>query len=598
VKKSPKYVKGITIATILLLIGISLFPVTGAISNNQINAHLKLKEKLEQFIRYYSQKKPEPEPVLTGPSSDRWIQVIGDYPNSMMDNGFNNSYNVAVRGKTTFIIDDVEYLFLGTGNVITSPFSPEMIANTFAKYDSIDLSSLKQLVLNLVVRAMDNYFSSIDTQGCELWYFNGLDWEQSVGDDTEEAIIGKGFGNSNNMELTMLVSYKPLEVVDTYLYSGTFNPRDGLEIWRTNDPIDGVWEPLIHSNGEGIFSSGFGNKNNQAAYSAAILNNWLYIGTMNWNEGCEIWRTNGDIWERVIGGGCNINHGFGDDNIGFERDIYAWEMIVFEDIYSKQEHLYVGTFNIAGCELWRTSDGVDWICLVGDNGTFRRGFNMVGVPLRTHNYGIRRLEIFQNSLYIGTASVPPFGIKFNDKNIFVPNIFLESIGSGCGLWRFDGSEFKKIIGRKFSMDLTKHSGFGDWTNAYIWSLREFDGRLFAGTWNPGRFVTDINFQLGQPIVELSLATEESQHTQTAGCEIWYTDDGIDWYQMVGDETHIKSSQWPKNGFGDKNNIGARALIPYNDFLYLGITNTVDGCELWRFDGSGYPSQRSRSMDIG
>ena len=589
-KKSPKYVKVITFATIIILIGISILPDTEVILGHRITTQLKLRDKLEQLIRNYAKK--ETEPILKESSQNRWVQVIGDYPNGIMDNGFNNSCNVAVRGKTTFIIDDTEYLFLGTGNVITSPFSPENIANTLLEFENIDFYLFKQFILNLVVRAMENYFSNVNTQGCELWYYDGLVWRQSVGDGTKEAIIGRGFENSNNMELTMLIPYTPPLDDETYLYAGTFNPRDGLEVWKTTDPIDGSWEPLIHKNGEGIFSSGFGNENNQAAYSAAVFNDWLYIGTMNWKEGCEIWRTNGDSWERVIGSGCNISHGFGDDGIGFERDIYAWEMIVFEDIFSKQEHLYVGTFNIAGCELWRSSDGINWTCLVGDNGRLRRGFNIFGVPLRTHNYGIRRFEVFKNSLYIGTASVPPFGLKLNDKNRIVTNIFLESIGSGCGLWRFDGSDFKKIIGRKLSFDMNKHSGFGDWTNAYIWSLREFDGRLFAGTWNPGRFVTDITFQLERPLVNISLTTDASQHTQAAGCEVWFTDDGINWYQMVGDETHSKSSNWPGNGFGDKNNIGARALIPYNDCLYLGITNTVDGCELWRFDGSGYPSHHS------
>jgi hypothetical protein len=311
---------------------------------------------------------------------------------------------------------------------------------------------------------------------------------------------------------------------------------------------------------------------------------------MNWREGFEIWRTNGDIWEKIVGSDCSTGNGFGDDNIGFERDIYAWEMMVFEDPITKIKHLYVSTFNIAGCELWRSSDGTNWTCLVGDEGLFRRGFNMFGTPIRTHNYGIRRMEIFRDSLYFGTASVPPFGIKTNGNNRDITNLFLESMGSGCCIWRFDGSNFEKIIGRKFSRDITKHSGFGDWTNAYIWSLREFDGRLFAGTWNPGRFLTDITIQVGYPVINVSLITDKSQYTNSAGCEIWYTEDGTNWYQMVGDEVHEEYPQWPGNGFGDVKNIGARALISYKNNLYLGITNTVDGCELWRFDGLTYPNQ--------
>ncbi len=573
-KKNSKVMKGLTLFLILVLIGINILPICNG--NSYDNKSNKNNEKI-----VWSQDNP----------SGQWTQIIGDFPNGEMNNGFNNSYNVAVRGKAIFTIDNEEYLFLGTGNVISSPHTPEITNLLQYKLVKSGFLFLKQLILNIVVRAMENYFSNVNTQGCDLWYYDGVNWEQSVGNDSENATIDTGFGNSNNMELTMLIPYKPISENKTYLYAGTFNPRDGLEIWRNDNPIKGPWEPLIHQDGEGDLSSGFGNPNNHAAYSAAILNDWLYIGTMNWREGCEIWRTDGDIWQKIIGEGCSISNGFGDDNIGFERDIYAWEMLVYEDTFSNQSHLYVGTFNIAGCEFWRTSDGENWTCLIGDEGILRRGFNMFGTPIRTHNYGIRRIEVFKGALYLGTASVPPFGVKTNGKNRILSNVFLESIGSGCSIWRFDGLSFEKIIGRKLSRDINKHSGFGDWTNAYIWSFREFDGRLFAGTWNPGRFLTDINFQLSYPILNISLITDESQHTNSAGCEIWYTDDGINWHQMVGDEVHNTDSEWPENGFGDNNNIGARALISYKGNLYLGITNTVDGCELWRFDGSSYPNHK-------
>ncbi|UCD14370.1 MAG: hypothetical protein JSW60_02855 [Thermoplasmatales archaeon] len=586
--------KAIVFAVIVIFIGISFFPFIGRIPSNSLT--VQSIGKIESWLLPTVPANNEHEGIEKVSLSNGWVQVIGDYPNGRMDNGFNNSYNVAIRGKTTFTIDDVEYLLVGTGNVISDPFGPKMITAVLTKFKAIGILSFNQFILNFVVRLIENYFKDVETQGCELWYYDDLSWKQSVGNDSINATIEHGFGNINNMELTMLHPYNPPSYDYAYLYAGTFNPREGCEIWRTTNPIEGPWEPLIHKNGEGTFSSGFGNRNNHAAYSAAVFDEWLYIGTMNWRDGFEIWRTNGVVWEKVVGGGCDISYGFGDDSIGFERDIYAWEMMVFEDSVSNQEYLYVGTFNIAGCELWRTSDGNTWTCLVGKNGELKRGFNMAGTPLRTHNYGIRRMEVFKNSLYIGTASVPPFGLKINGKNRFFTNIFLESMGTGCEIWRFNGSSFTRVIGRKFSIDKNKHSGFGDWTNAYIWSLRAYDDRLFAGTWNPGRFLTNITFKLAYPAFNFSIKTEKSQHTYSAGCEVWFTEDGDNWYQMVGEEVHKKSSQWPRNGFGDDNNIGARALIPFKNCLYLGITNTVDGCELWKFDGSSYPSKPTSSIN--
>jgi hypothetical protein len=447
---------------------------------------------------------------------------------------------------------------------------------------------LHQFFLNFIVFLLERYFKDISSQGCEIWYYDGMQWKQSVG-ETKNAIIGRGFDNSNNSELTMLIPYTtPLNNI-TYLYAGTWNPREGCEIWRTTDPLEGPWQPVIHKNGNGIYSNGFGNRNNHAVYSAAVFDDWLYIGTMNWKDGCEIWRTNGECWQQVVGDNCTTSNGFGDDSNGFERDIYAWEMNVFKDSNSNHDHLYVGTFNIAGCELWRTADGTTWNCLIGKNGVLKRGFTKIGTPLRTHNYGIRCMEIFKHTLYLGTASVPPFGIKMNGKNKILTNICLESMGSGCEIWKFDGSNFTKIIGRKVYGNVNSRSGFGDWRNAYIWSLKAYDNHLFAGTWNPGRFLTTIDIQNFYPFINISFITDKSQQTRSAGCEVWYTEDGETWYQTVGDEIHEKASQWPKNGFGDDNNIGARALIPFHNLLYLGITNTADGCELWKFDGYSYPT---------
>jgi hypothetical protein len=564
--------KCIPLLIIVLFIGGSIFPVTGIISREK-NTKLTFEN-----------------PIFADRTSiaHGWTQIIGDFPNGEMNNGFNNSFNVAVRGKTTFVLDDKEYLFLGTGNLLDSPFGMDMINTVFIRLNHIFFMWQNQFILNLLINIIENYFKRVSSQGCELWYYDGATWRSSVGEDSANAIIQRGFNNSNNSELTMLIPFTTLSNNITYLYAGTWNPREGCEIWRTDDPLNGIWQPIIVKNNSGELASGFGNPNNHAAYSAAVFNNWLYVGTMNWREGCEIWRTDGDIWEKVVGGGCSIDFGFGDDKDGFERDIYAWEMNVFSDTISGTEHLYVGTFNIAGCELWRTINGNNWTCLIGENGILKRGFNKVLLPLRTHNYGVRRMEIFNDILFIGTASVPPFGIKINNNNLKMTNILLESMGTGCEIWSYDGSDFTRVIGRKLTMKKTSHSGFGDWTNAYIWSLRVYDDHLLAGTWNPGRFLINISIKPTLPILNISFSTDTSQFTNSAGCEVWYTKEGDTWYQMVGDEVFSQSA-WPKNGFGDNNNIGARAFIIFNDFLYLGITNTADGCEVWRFDGSDYPN---------
>ena len=121
-----------------------------------------------------------------------WTQVIGDFPNGELHNGFNNSYNVAVRGKTTFTVDNTEYLLFGTGNVKDSPssfltkiplptFMTIMIIGLTGLYLLYDILNPNQLTLDLVISTIEKVFKQIFGEGCEIWYYDGFKWGQSVG---------------------------------------------------------------------------------------------------------------------------------------------------------------------------------------------------------------------------------------------------------------------------------------------------------------------------------------------------------------------------------------------------------------------------------
>ena len=108
------YVKSLTIGIIVLVIGTFATPAMGIY--DYINT--------KSYKDHYLHKNIIDEDFVVEknffPISD-WKQVIGDFPNGDMDNGFNNSANVAIRGKTIFTVDDKEYLFFGTGSVNNSP---------------------------------------------------------------------------------------------------------------------------------------------------------------------------------------------------------------------------------------------------------------------------------------------------------------------------------------------------------------------------------------------------------------------------------------------------------------------------------------------
>ncbi len=69
-------------------------------------------------------------------------------------------------------------------------------------------------------------------------------------------------------------------------------------------------------------------------------------------------------------------------------------------------------------------------------------------------------------------------------------------------------------------------------------------------------------------------------------EIYVSEDGINFEPLVQD------------GFGNPNNRGVEFLISYNDWLWAGTKNDVDGYEVWKFEGPGDGSEPSRIVEHG
>src|SRR4030042_5331149 len=103
-------------------------------------------------------------------------------------------------------------------------------------------------------------------------------------------------------------------------------------------------------------SSGFGNANNVNAYSMAVYNGRVYVGTNEGVHGCEVWASNGTGWIQVVGQGAPGSPtapGFGSAN-----NYNAQSMAAFGN------YLYVGTGNGTGGRGWRY-DGANWVQVVG-----------------------------------------------------------------------------------------------------------------------------------------------------------------------------------------------------------------------------------------
>lgn len=260
--------------------------------------------------------------------------------------------------------------------------------------------------------------------GAEVWRYTGSTDFDLINPVAWERVVAAGFGEpDHNKGIGELVVFDPPDDgTDTeYLYAGTWAitvpslvesglEGKGCEVWRSPDGDN--WEEVIGDELNYGIGRGFGNLDNNAVLSSKVFGDYLYMGTQNWIDAAEIWRTgDGTTWEPVT-----VN-GFGHLNG------YMWRM------HEHNDTLLVGTFNpICGCEIWESSTGAP-----GDFEQVNRN-GMNGNPLQ---YGARSFETFNGSLYVGTAS---FG-SFVDGIISIISPIPTSISShvGCEVWRTDGT---------------------------------------------------------------------------------------------------------------------------------------------------------------
>jgi hypothetical protein len=483
----------------------------------------------------------------------------------LYDDGFGKASNYATRGMTIF----KDELYIGTQNNRLTEFTElDEYSSVFKLckfYNNFVPNHIFDNIIRIVMRGI-LHIATFASEGCELWKYNySTDTMTQIIGDNSISGIKSGFNYSFNAAASIIKEY------NGYLYVGTWNTpigsiqnpeRKGCEIWRSSDGI--YWEQVVGENSP-YTKGGFGNSDNVGAWCIEEFNGFLYVGTMNWDftdqGGCEIWRSSDGLnWELVV------DHGFrsimNEENILFEPvNTYAWIMKVFKN------QLYVGTFNSrtriftdkgTGCQLWRTSDGIEWdkISLPKSiEGGYQDGFG------ESENYGIRQLTIYNDELYVGVAS------SFLFKN-------------GCEIWKYDGVRWTPIISDEIpgleKSDIT-YDGFGNSKNKYIWSMTATsDGKLWVGT---------ANVQVDLKYMIQSVKSKRLLDSLTDGFEIWCYDNN-QWMPIVKNDIGKKS-----NGIGDSSNLGARSMIEYPEnsgHIVVGtfkmIKNNPDvnngGCELW------------------
>jgi len=234
-----------------------------------------------------------------------------------------------------------------------------------------------------------------------------------------------GFGDPYNTGITRMSAY------GNYLYLGTWNSAEGCEVYRSADGES--WE-LINT-------AGFGNANNFCVLYIEWFNGSLYVTTWNQANGFSMYRANADAANRAdISWQAITTNGFGDT-----RNYGGTSARVFNG------YLYVGCFNpTSGPEVWRSATGGPgmWTQVNQDSWGFPSGTDAT------------MMLMHDGYLYVGTEAARwPY--------------------AGCQLWRTDGNLFPPYN----QWQKVNANGFGDRANHNICGLAVFNGKMYAGTWN-------------------------------------------------------------------------------------------------------------------
>lgn len=181
---------------------------------------------------------------------------------------------------------------------------------------------------------------------------------------------------------------------------------------------------------------------------------------------------------------------------------------------SYNDKLYVGTFNVAGAELW-SWDGSTW-SLVKKYGPAITGVTELRVMGNQLMVGLGGVVTTNYMEKMGTSDTSPTsvaGLPSASGTLGVLKLFVSSKGTlFVGLADVNnGFKLYSWSGGSAPFTTVTTSGFGNPENAYAWSMNEINGRVFIGTFNRDFF----------------------NELPRGSAELWYSDDGGQvWQQMA------------------------------------------------------------------
>ena len=356
-----------------------------------------------------------------------------------------------------------------------------------------------------------------------------MSWERVL--DYREIEAGPDYTSTGFRKMTQ---YRSKSDGANRLYASTFGQVPA--VWRSTTGDPGTWEEFYAI----LDSPG-------SIRSMAEHNGLLYLAVANdatpgggvLTEPGRILATDGEtVWPIM-------EDGFGNPDNG-----------AIMSLISYNGYLYAGTANNkTGFEIWKLEgpDKAGPVKVVTKGGTDQH-FQCAITPY-----------IYKGKLYWGSM------------------IFMNIYVKGCVLLRINKDDTWDVIVGEGGLS-GYDAGFNNLNNAYLWSLVEHDGWLYAGTCdftsvyqaavdNLDEFAALIVRRLGERAAQEFLQNKRAPGVvgvlTQGGADLWRSPDGIHWSPVF------------LNGLGDTYNFGVRTLTSVDGDLYLGMANPWDGLEVWR-----------------
>jgi len=319
---------------------------------------------------------------------------------------------------------------------------------------------------------------------------------------------GLGLGDGNITAYRSMISFKDrLFMAPAGSRGADPNVAYQAVIFCSDDPSAGKWQAAN--------LNAFGEPSNYGIYDMCVAGDYIYAGTMNIREGCQLWKTKAEgeppfHWTKVLDRGAD-RAGYYNQGVVCLTEFQG--CVYFGTGVQNGGYDKVNNIGPAAGEVICVYPDDTWDIVAGDPRMTRVGLK---IPLSGLGAGfdnpfagyIWRMCQHDGCLYVGTmdsSSMLPFGDPKAPERRAFDQLTVEQYmrwRGGCELWRTgDGSRWSAVT----------RNGFG---NPYNWGIRSLLSTprgLFVGTANP----------YGPNVAMRSAEGWRYQLNPQGGVEVWH-----------------------------------------------------------------------------